>query len=186
MWRTKGSYIDMTGCRFGRLVAVRVSPIKRRRTFHWECVCDCGAAVSVAGDQLRGGKTQSCGCYHAEIIAGGSNRRHGQARAKTREATPEYAAWTAAKTRCYNPKIAGYKDYGGQGVRMATEWLNDFPAFFAHVGPRPSPKHSLDRKDPWGHYEPGNVRWATAKEQANNQRRHHPRPHEAATLTAWK
>lgn len=169
-----GSYIDMTGQRFGRLVALHVSPVRRRPTRDWVCQCDCGNTTTVAGDALRNGKTTSCGCYRAAVIRAGANRRHGHARSKAHEMTPEYAAWVAAKTRCYNPKVRVYKYYGALGVTMAPEWLEDFPAFLEHVGPRPSNEHSLDRLDPHGNYSPGNVRWATREEQNNNQRRHHP------------
>lgn len=75
------------------------------------------------------------------------------------------------RERCQQP--LGHKDYpfyGARGIRVCPEWQQDFAAFLAHIGYRPSPKHSLDR---WpnnrGNYEPGNVRWATAKQQANNR-----------------
>jgi len=95
--------------------------------------------------------------------------RHGSARKG--KITPEFAAWCAAKDRCSNPNNDHYCYYGGRGIRMAGEWLNDFAAFLAHIGPKPSPELSLDRIDVDGHYEPGNVRWATSSEQRLNQRR---------------
>ncbi len=64
--------------------------------------------------------------------------------------------------------------YGAKGTRVCDEWRAAYEPFLAHVGRKPTPTHSLDRIDPWGHYEPGNVRWATPTEQASNQRRHHP------------
>jgi hypothetical protein len=85
--------------------------------------------------------------------------------------TPEYTAWNAAKTRTRNPHYKGWRHYGGRGIRMAPEWLNDFPAFLAHIGPRPGPGYSIDRIDVDGDYAPGNVRWATVAEQRMNQRR---------------
>jgi hypothetical protein len=84
--------------------------------------------------------------------------------------TPEYSAWDSAKTRCYNPNANNYRQYGALGVRMCAEWLDDFAAFYAYIGPRPSPQHSLDRIDPFGWYEIGNVRFATPSEQRRNQR----------------
>ncbi len=85
--------------------------------------------------------------------------------------TAEYRAWRQARERCYNPSNNRYYRYGALGVRMCDEWLHDPAAFAAYVGPRPSPRHSIDRIDPWGDYQPGNVRWATRFEQARNTRR---------------
>jgi hypothetical protein len=73
------------------------------------------------------------------------------------------------KTRCTNDKLRLWHRYGGRGIKVYELWLNDFEAFFQHIGPRPSPKHSVDRIDNDRGYEPGNVRWATVKEQAASQ-----------------
>lgn len=81
----------------------------------------------------------------------------------------EYSSWRAAKTRCFNKTAKDYATYGGRGVTMHPLWANSFRAFFEDMGPRPSPKHSLDRIDHDGHYEPKNCRWATANEQARNR-----------------
>jgi len=94
--------------------------------------------------------------------------RHGEARRAQR--TAEYVCWRAIKARCGNPKSEDYELYGARGIRICDEWRNDFGAFLAHVGRRPSSKHSIDRIDNNGNYEPGNVRWATPKEQRDNQR----------------
>jgi hypothetical protein len=80
-------------------------------------------------------------------------------------------AWTNIIGRCENPRNPNFARYGGRGIRMCTEWRHSFDAFFAHVGARPSRSHSLDRIDNDGHYEPGNVRWATYVEQRCNQER---------------
>lgn len=88
-----------------------------------------------------------------------------------RSKCPEYSCWSQLKQRCLNPNHRMYPHYGGRGVTVAPEWVHDFEAFFAHVGPRPSPKHSLDRIDNAnGHYEPGNVRWTDQATQARNRR----------------
>lgn len=84
--------------------------------------------------------------------------------------TPEFRAWQGAKTRCNNPRSKDYPRWGGRGIKMSPLWENDFLAFFNAVGPKPSPKHSLDRIQGHLGYEPGNVRWATSKEQAENRR----------------
>lgn len=84
--------------------------------------------------------------------------------------TPEHRAWRKARDRCCNPSDRNYPDYGGRGLSMCQEWRDSFLAFYHHIGPRPSPDHSLDRIDNDRGYEPGNVRWATRAQQARNRR----------------
>lgn len=96
--------------------------------------------------------------------AAGKRARHGMDR------SPEQRAWIGMRQRCLNANKREYMHYGGRGITVCKEWLHSFEAFFAHVGVRPSPKHSLDRIDVNGNYEPGNVRWATQKEQIDNTR----------------
>lgn len=80
----------------------------------------------------------------------------------------EHAAYHSARQRCINPKNVGYKNYGGRGIQFK---FKNFMELFNEVGPKPTPAHSLDRRNNEGHYEPGNVRWATGVEQHNNKRR---------------
>lgn len=87
-----------------------------------------------------------------------------------RSQTPEYRCWQQLKARCLNLNHRAYPNYGGRGITVHPDWVNDFEAFLAYVGPRPSSKHSLDRVDVDGNYEPGNVRWATWRTQAKNRR----------------
>jgi hypothetical protein len=88
--------------------------------------------------------------------------------------TPEYHCWSQIKARCLNCNSQRYPDYGGRGITVHPEWVHDFKAFYEHVGPKPSPDHSLDRINNEGNYEPGNVRWATWVEQAANCRPRRP------------
>jgi len=83
--------------------------------------------------------------------------------------SPEFGIWTDMQTRCYNPNFKDFKYYGGRGITVCELWLNSFEAFYGDLGPRPSLRHSIDRKDSDGHYAPDNCRWATAEEQANNK-----------------
>lgn len=87
--------------------------------------------------------------------------------------TSEYGIWSGMRKRCENPKCPAFKRYGGRGIVVCERWRASFADFLADMGPRPSPKHSLDRIDVNGNYEPGNVRWATAATQARNTRRNH-------------
>lgn len=84
--------------------------------------------------------------------------------------TPEYRAWTNMKYRCNTPSCNLYPYYGGRGITVCDEWQQSFAAFLKHIGPRPSPRHSLDRIDNNGDYRPGNVRWATRYQQCRNRR----------------
>lgn len=83
---------------------------------------------------------------------------------------PEYHAWSAMKTRCYNKADADYKNYGGRGIKVCSEWLHSYETFIVAVGKRPSANYSLNRIDNNGDYTPTNCHWATAQEQADNKR----------------
>lgn len=101
----------------------------------------------------------------------------------------EYNAWSGMKTRCYNPQFKDWHLYGGKGITVCGRWKLAFHYFFEDVGPRPSSLHSLDRfPNPDGNYEPGNVRWATRKEQARNwssRNRRFALGSESLTLPEW-
>lgn len=88
--------------------------------------------------------------------------------------TSEYETWKSMRQRCTNPNAHNYHLYGGRGIKICARWMESFENFLADVGARPSDRHSVDR---WpnknGNYEPGNVRWATAREQQNNVRSNH-------------
>jgi hypothetical protein len=151
--------IDRTGHVFGRWTALsRVSGQRK-----WLCRCECGTVKTVATSHLRQGKSRSCGCLEKELTS---------ARAKTHgmSATVEHRTWMSMRDRCRNPKAAHYDCYGGRGITVCERWINSFGNFYEDMGPRPSSRHSIDRIDVNGHYEPGNCRWATIAEQRRNTR----------------
>jgi hypothetical protein len=150
--------IDLTGKRFGRWIALAYVGGKYSA---WSCICDCGARAIVRGTMLRAGQSRSCGCLHRELTKARFTK-HGMS------GTPEYNSWNAMMQRCFNPRTAGFEHYGGRGITAYEDW-HSILGLFADVGPRP-PGYSLDRIDVNGNYEPGNVRWADAKQQRQNQR----------------
>jgi hypothetical protein len=85
--------------------------------------------------------------------------------------TPEWKSWSAMQQRCYNKNYPGFHNYGGRGIRVFGEWRRSFLKFFAYIGKRPSPQHSVDRINNERGYRPGNVRWATKLEQQQNMRK---------------
>jgi len=127
------------------------------------CRCNCGREKMVDRPTLTGG--QSKGCHSCQVSP---SFKHGDAHRGKRPS--EYIAWAGMIQRCEDTDNQDYKDYGGRGINICSEWRTSYSSFLAHVGRKPSPKHSLDRKDVNGNYEPGNVRWATASEQQRNRR----------------
>lgn len=179
---TNPRFIDLEGKRFGRLVVLEYAGLipagTKQFAVTWLCRCDCGNTLTTRGYYLRGGTTTSCGCFRKEQVSERSkrcNRTHGKSR------SPEYSAWRALNHRCQNPNNASFARYGGRGIRVCQRYSKSFAAFLADLGERPSPDHSVDRRDNNGNYSCGccdgcidrgwvfNVRWADPTQQTNNR-----------------
>jgi hypothetical protein len=141
------------------------------------CRCDCGTERLVLVQSLtrKDRANPSCGCWRREQSATQARQqftRHGKARASGKD--PLYLLWKRVMRRCYDPTTHNYRWYGGRGIGVFEPWRTDAGAFIdwieQNLGPRPSPRHSINRVDNDGDYEPGNLDWATPLQQVHNSR----------------
>lgn len=153
----------IVGLRFGKLSVLSEGTRDHTGRVRLVAKCDCGEVVLVRPSNLRSGATTSCGCERRASLSR-RTLKHGQRH------TPEYRAWLGLKNRCGNPSNKNYMDYGGRGISVCERWKDSFEAFLEDMGKRPSDKHSIDRIDVNGNYEPGNCRWVTWDIQARNKR----------------
>ena len=162
------------GNRYGRLTVQRINkvytPTPTRPNKHSkfaECLCDCGNTSSVNITSLKRNMTRSCGCLQRDITSE-TFTTHGRANHHL------YSTHKCMMQRCLNPKHKDYPYYGGRGIQVCKEW-HDVETFInwieTNLGPRPE-SYTLDRIQVDGNYEAGNVRWADAKTQRSNQRKH--------------
>ncbi len=165
-----GKAIDITGNKYGRLLALKPHHQNKHGMWHWLFRCDCGEETVVNHQNVRLGLTKSCGCLNKE-------RRIETKTKHNLHDTRFYHIWENIKQRCTNPNASGYKNYGGRGIKLCKNW-NLFESFktdmhetyIAHVFKHGEKNTQIDRTDCNGNYEINNCGWVTLKEQALNKR----------------
>ena len=150
------------GKRYGRLMIISLG--NRQNGYQDRAMCACGTVKTVRRSDLQSGRTSSCGCLRVENATktGAATRKHGHSR------NPIYHLWHTMIARCHALKHAAYRYYGARGVQVCERWRESFEAFAEDMGARPAGLE-LDRIDPTGHYEPGNVRWMNRRMQKINR-----------------
>lgn len=158
-------FIDHTGRRYGRLTVIRRAHDYTPGIPQWLCQCDCGNERVIRAQGFVSGQTVSCGCYMRELnrhLLIERTQTHGMTK------TPTHRVWMLMRQRCNDTNAPVYAKYGARDIRVCARW-DSFENFLADMGQRPSLKHSIERRNPRGNYEPDNCVWATMKEQQNNR-----------------
>jgi hypothetical protein len=163
--KLSGHVKDITKEKFYYLTVLKPA-YKKNRTWYWKVKCKCGNTKVVCGNHLRLGKIKSCGCYNSKI-----HQTHGlMCVPKGMSRHPLANIWRNMISRCCIETSPNYHSYGGRGIKICNRWMN-FQNFIEDLPKRPSLKHTIDRIDNDGNYEPVNVKWSTPHEQHMNTTR---------------
>lgn len=167
---------------FGRLTVVSFSHNTSKQQY-WHCLCTCGKETAVMRGSLLSKETESCGCLRRDVVSQ-CQTTHGDTR-KVRKA--EYVCWARMIQRCENSRTRCFSDYGGRGIKVCLQWRESYETFLKDMGRRPSVKHSIDRIDNDGNYEPSNCKWSTRQEQSCNRRNNKVITYDGRTenISAW-
>lgn len=180
---THSRFHDLSGKQYHFLNVIGLVGFKWRNAV-WHCMCRCGKETDVKAGNLVSGKTKSCGCHKSEVCSA-RHKTHGHSYANHKEQTAAYCAWCNMKTRCLNANRRCHARYGGRGISICPQWVESFESFLRDMG-EPPKGCTLDRINNDGDYEPGNCRWSTMQEQANNTRRSRHVTIEGERMTAMQ
>jgi hypothetical protein len=152
--------LNLEGQQFGRWKVTGISHRNKRGAIFWSCICEgCGTTKSVLGSALTRRGTLGCA-----KCAGADRRTHGRSKELA------YKRWLSMKDRCGNPRSKSWRWYGRLGIEVCAEWRDSFEALYRDVGPPPTPRHQIERRNPFVSYTPRNTIWATPEQQARNRR----------------
>lgn len=152
--------MDISGRKFGKLYVMKKTNEKNKSgDYKYKCQCDCGEIVLVVGSNLKNGHSKSCGCVRRRISKGYRMKN-----------IRLYSIYCNMKQRCYNKNTRQYKNYGGRGIKVCDEWLNNYTSFYNWaINNGYKDNLTIDRINVNGNYEPTNCRWATNEEQKYNK-----------------
>lgn len=156
--KTGRPIVDRTGIVFNGIKVIKFSAVINRNAV-WDCLCHCGKAFQLNASRIGCGISKSCGCLQGPVT-------HGQT--CNGKFSLEYNSWRAMITRCTNPNNNRYYCYGGRGIKVCKRWVK-FSNFFDDMGKKPSPQHSINRKNNDGNYTPRNCCWETRSNQMKNR-----------------